>query len=106
MEHRFAGNDDLNLLAGWNHQLIQDEGYRNTITVAELRTRMRGWLEGEYQAVVFARDVKPVAYPLFRESAADVYLRQSFVRRDRRREGIGRDAVAVLHNNICHVTNA
>ena len=100
MEYRVTGNDDLNFLAGWNHQLIQDEGHRNTMTVAELRTRMRGWLEGEYQAVVFVRGAKPVAYALFKESAAEVYLRQLFVRRDRRREGIGRDAVAILQNDI------
>jgi GNAT superfamily N-acetyltransferase len=100
MEHRFADDDDLDLLAEWNHQLIQDEGHRNPMTVPQLRARMKGWLDGEYQAVVFTRKAEPVAYALFKESAAEVYLRQLFVRRDRRREGIGRKAVTALRNHI------
>lgn len=34
-------------------QLIQDEGHRNRMTVAELEQRMRGWIAGEYRAVIF-----------------------------------------------------
>ena len=43
MDYRLANNDDLDLLAEWNHQLIQDEGHRNRMTAPELRERMRGW---------------------------------------------------------------
>ena len=70
------------------------------MTVPELRARMRGWLSGEYKAVIFETEGEAVAYALYRESATEVYLRQLFVRRDRRREGIGRAAVAVLHQSI------
>jgi len=69
MHHRFASESDLDLLAEWNHQLIRDEGHRNPMTVRELRERMRGWLEGEYKAVIFAIEGEPVAYALYRESA-------------------------------------
>jgi GNAT superfamily N-acetyltransferase len=100
MEHRFAADHDLDLLAEWNHQLIRDEGHRNPMTVPELRERMREWLGGEYQAVIFAVAEEPVAYALYRESATEVYLRQLFVKRDRRRQGIGRAAAVVLHGQV------
>ena len=100
MEYRFATAADLDRLAEWNHQLIRDEGHRNAMTVAELRERMRGWLEGEYKAVIFGPQSDPVAYALFREGTAEVYLRQLFVRRDRRSEGIGREAVGILRERV------
>jgi GNAT superfamily N-acetyltransferase len=95
MEHRFATDSDLDLLAEWNHRLIRDEGHRNPMTVLELRDTMRGWLGGEYTAVIFGPQAEPVAYALYRETATEVYLRQLFVRRDPRREGIGRGALDV-----------
>lgn len=100
MEHHFATSDDLDRLAEWNHQLIRDEGHRNPMTVPELRERMRGWLDGEYKAVVFGPATDPVAYALFRETPTEIYLRQLFVRRDRRSEGIGRDAVGILRDHV------
>ena len=100
MEYRPATNADLVLLAEWNHQLIRDEGHRNRMTVAELRERMRGWLETEYKAVLFFTRGEPVAYALYRENPDEVYLRQFFVSRDKRREGFGRRAIAILRRSI------
>lgn len=100
MEWRIANEDQLDLLAEWNHQLIRDEGHRNPMTVAELRERMRGWLAGAYTAVVFERAGEPVAYALYKETEAEIYLRQLFVRRDRRREGIGREAMKILREQL------
>ena len=88
MDYRFATNDDLDRLAAWNHQLIRDEGQRNRMTIRELKERMAGWLAGEYRAVVFGSPSDPVAYALFSERASEVYLRQLFVRRGRRSEGM------------------
>ncbi len=100
MDHRFATDRDLDLLAEWNHQLIRDEGHRNPMTVPELSERMRGWLGGEYNAVIFGPEAAPVAYALYKETASEVYLRQLFVRRDRRSEGIGRAATAILRRQV------
>jgi GNAT superfamily N-acetyltransferase len=97
---RFSTNEDLDLLAEWNHQLIQDEGHRNPMTPPELRERMRAWLVSEYKAVVFEIQSEPVAYALYRETGSEVYLRQLFVRRDRRRAGIGRQAVDILRQQL------
>ncbi|MEW6754660.1 MAG: GNAT family N-acetyltransferase [Candidatus Latescibacterota bacterium] len=100
MEYRFATESDLDLLAEYNHQLIRDEGHRSPMTVPELRARLSAWLRGEYQAVICASEGEPLAYALYRESATEVCLRQLFVRRDLRRQGIGRQVVGILRSQV------
>jgi GNAT superfamily N-acetyltransferase len=90
---------DFDLLAEWNHQLIADEGHRNPMNVAELRKRMGDWIKGEHAAIIFSES-EDLAYALFKETDSEIYLRQFFVRRDRRREGIGRDAMNILFNRV------
>jgi predicted acetyltransferase len=92
--------DDCQLLAELNHQLIQDEGHRNSMTVVELEQRMRDWLASEYQAMLYECGGEVVAYALFRESAEEIYLRQLFVVRHRRRQGLGRQAVEMLRSQV------
>ena len=64
---------------------------------------MHGWLSGgEYRAVLFERDSQPVAYALYRADAdASIYLRQFFVAREHRRQGIGVAAIELLVGEIC-----
>lgn len=104
MHHRFAEvPSDLSLLTGWNHRLICDEGNRNPMTVPELEARMRDWLTtGEYRAVIFFDDMRgtPLAYALYRESREEIHLRQFFVPRELRRQGIGRQAIALLREKL------
>jgi GNAT superfamily N-acetyltransferase len=100
LSHRLATPADVPLLGGWNGELIRDEGHRNRMDVAELEERMRGWLAGEYVGVIFSSNGRPVAYALFRESECEIYLRQFFVCRDVRRQGIGRAAMQILLNDV------
>ena len=100
MEFRQATVADCSLLAELNHQLIRDEGHLNPMTVPELEERMCGWLGTDYQAVVFAINAEAVAYALYRDDGAEIYLRQFFVVRHRRREGIGRRAMRILFDNV------
>ena len=100
MSYHFATDGDMQLLAEWNHQLIRDEGHRNPMTVPEFRERMTGWLAGEYKAILFVHETTPVAYALYRETEREVYLRQLFVVRERRHQGIGRETVDILRNQI------
>lgn len=94
---RMATDADAPILASLNHQLIRDEGHRNPMTEPELEARMRGFLRGRYAAVMFYRDDAVVAYVLYRTTAdGGIYLRQFFVTPDARREGVGREAVALL----------
>lgn len=100
MTFRPARLDDGPLLAQLNHHLIRDEGHRNRMTLPELEQRMRGWLAGEYRAVVYEDGGEVVAYALYREQPEEIYLRQLFVVRHRRRQGIGRQAVEILRSQV------
>ena len=100
MQYRYATEADCALLAQLNHQLIKDEGHSNPMTPPELEERLRMWLTTNYKAVIFEQDSKIVAYALYRDEASEIYLRQFFVVRHRRREGLGRRAMRVLFDNI------
>ncbi len=97
---RPATLDDCGILANLNHQLIRDEGHRNPMTVPQLEQRMRGWLANPYRAVIYEEGGEVVAYALYREQSDEIYLRQLFVSRDRRRQGIGRKAVEILRSQV------
>ena len=100
LSFREAALADCPRLAELNHQLIQDEGHRNPMTVPQLEQRMREWLSGEYRAVIFEDGGEIVAYALFREQPEKVHLRQLFVVRHRRNQGIGRRAVEILRTRF------
>jgi len=100
MTFRTAILDDCSRLADLNHQLIQDEGHGNSMTVSELDLRMRGWLSGEYLAIIYEDGGEVVAYALFRERPDEIHLRQLFVVRHRRSQGIGRHAVEILRSQV------
>jgi len=74
------------------------------MTVPELEQRMRRWLEGEYVAILFEEAGKVVAYALYRERPDEIYLRQLFVVRQRRRKGLGKQAMRLLRTEIWPTT--
>ena len=88
------------MLAELNHQLIRDEGHSNPMTVPELEVRMRGWLSANYTATIFEEQGHVVAYVLYRDDGPEIYLRQFFVLRHQRREGLGRRAMRLLLDEI------
>ena len=100
MHLREATTEDLPLLAELNRQLIQDQQSPNPMSVAELEERMRGWLVAEYRAALFEIDSQPVAYGLFRPDDGDIRLRQFFVARAFRRQGIGRRAIEAFRQRF------
>jgi GNAT superfamily N-acetyltransferase len=101
MHYRFATVADARFLAELNYQLIRDEGHRNPMDVNQLEHRMYGWLSArEYCAVIFVQEDTPVAYALYREDPEEIYLRQFFVVRTRRRHGFGRSAMQSLLSDI------
>ena len=72
-----AGDSDLGVLAELNLMLIQDEGHRNSMGLAELQDRMAGWLDSEYEATILSTgDADNVAYALWAARPEHVYLRQ------------------------------
>ena len=101
MNHRPATRADLDLLARWNHELIEDEQAQNPMSVPELKERMRAWLtRRQFAAVIFETAGEPVAYALFREHAGAIFLRHFFVRRGRRRARVGAQAMALLEQTV------
>jgi predicted acetyltransferase len=100
MRHRLGNDADLDLLSTWNEQLIQDEGHRNSMTILELKRRMKDWISTDYKAVIFEAFGEPLAYALFIEKENEIYLRQLFVRRDKRQNGIGHQAIKILRDDI------
>jgi len=100
LHHRLATQADVQMLAEMNHQLIQDEGHRNPMSLIQLIGRMSSWLDHEYTAVIFERDGNSVAYALYRTDGASIYLRQFFVQRQWRRRGIGKRALHILLNEV------
>ena len=97
---RRATSSDCARLAELNHQLIRDEGHRNPMTVSELERRMKSWLATDYTAMIFEEGGAVVSYALYCEQPEEIYLRQLFVLRHRRRHGIGRQAVEILRSQI------
>jgi ribosomal protein S18 acetylase RimI-like enzyme len=104
MNHRFATDEDVPLPTGMNRRLVEEEGHRNRFrSDAWLEDRMRGFLAGGYQAVLFERDGRTVAYALYTdqtENADTIYLRQIYVDRSCRRQGVGREAMRILLEEI------
>lgn len=96
---RVATHEDVSNLARMNRLLIQDEGHRNPMSLAELEKRMLGWLEVEYQAALFEESGRALGYALYRFDEEWVYLRQFFIEREERRKGIGRAAFEWLLEN-------
>lgn len=88
-------------LAEMNARLLQDEDHPNrNLPTSELESRMRNWLiSGEYEATLFEID-EPVAYALFRREPGEVFLRQFFVERGKRRQGFGRTAMGLLLREV------
>ncbi len=94
---------DLDLLAHMNRELIEDERHPNPMTPPELRDRFLRFAAEGWTADLFLFDGEVVGYALHRREPPDaarpgsqVHLCQFFVARDRRRQGIGRRALAAL----------
>ncbi len=97
---RFATDDDAPLVARMNKQLIEDERHRNSMSVSELTERLRHWLSSGYQVVLFEYGQEVIGYVLFRREPEHVYVRQFFIAREHRRQGIGREAIEWLRRNV------
>ena len=85
---------DIDLLAGMNKRLIEDERHPNPMTVSELADRMRGWLESGYRCIIAWNSTIALGYCLHREEDRYYYMRQLYTERDYRHRGV---ATALLN---------
>ena len=105
---RTARADDLLDLAQMNKRLIEDEGHRNPMSIPELEQRIRRWLQSDWRADLFLQsniedDTTLVGYALYQNrkdeytpDCPEVYLRQFFIERPHRGQGLGRLAIQML----------
>lgn len=87
---------DVPALAQMNRMLIEDERAENDMTIPQLEARMAGFLAGEYRAFLFEAAGEGIGYALVNMSPTPLYLRQFFIRREKRRSGLGRAAFRAL----------
>jgi GNAT superfamily N-acetyltransferase len=100
---RPADEADLSLLAQMNKRLIEDEGSRNPMSLDQLAERMRGWLLGDWEVKLFATTAGVVGYAVYQARRDEyfpdqtfVYLRQFYIEREMRGQGLGTAALRVL----------
>jgi GNAT superfamily N-acetyltransferase len=99
---RPATSLDLPVLAAMNKALIEDEGSRNPMTLFELERRMEMWLRGEWNVDLLLDGAETVGYGIYQlqrdeyDGTAVVFVRQYYIVRERRREGLGRALFEML----------
>jgi GNAT superfamily N-acetyltransferase len=98
-----AADADLPLLARMNRHLADDEGSRNRMSADALAERMRGWLHGDWHIDVITEGDATLGYTVYQirpdeyePERAIVYVRQFFIERERRGQGLGRHAFMLL----------
>jgi len=103
LKWRRAGVEDVSRLAHWNKQLIEDEGSRNPMTPAQLETRMMGWMQGnDWDIWMLERGGESVGYAVLRVAVEDseIFLRQFFIAREYRSQGVGKVALEQLRSHF------
>ena len=98
-------SDDHSLISEWNRQLQIDEGAA-AMELEAIETRLRRWLSGAFDVVIFESDSEAIGYALYRPTDPDqkepggIYLRQFFIARAHRRLGHGSAAIAVFLQEV------
>lgn len=102
LRYRFAGARDAQLLARLNLLLVEDGADFGSPDPGFFQRRMQRWLgDGHNRAVLFEDERGRLqAYAVYKEDAAEIYLRQFLVLRAARRRGVGREAYTLLRTRI------
>ncbi len=92
LQIRIGSDEDLDLLATLNKQLIEDEQHDNPMNVEQLRERMKGFIHSDYKAYLFEKGSQTIGYALVDHVKKPFYVRHFFICRDERRKGYGKTA--------------
>ncbi len=104
---REVNEEDIATIATMNRRLVEDERSRNPFSETQFRQRIAGWLAGdEWELVLFTDPTgTAVGYAVYRLQRHDyyrtrqvVYLRQFFIDRPFRGQGLGRAAYLQLES--------
>lgn len=101
---RRADTADAAVLAQMNDRLVTDQGSASSWSPGKFQRRFEEWLRtGEWQVDVVVEDYQIVGYAVYQErrdyyyeSKTVTYLRQFYIDRDHRGQGVGREALSVL----------
>ena len=88
--------EDVSVLARMNKCLIEDERSSNPMNLSELTERMKGFIEGDYDAYFFKDGETIVGYALVDRTSNPLYLRQFYIAREQRRKHYGKSAFQAL----------
>jgi GNAT superfamily N-acetyltransferase len=91
-----ATTADVPLLAALNRELYEDERHPYPLELPALTERMMRWVAGEYRVLLLRRGARLAGYAVWRDEEFGAYLRQFFICRDQRRQGLGRAAMRLL----------
>ncbi|MDQ0060094.1 GNAT family N-acetyltransferase [Paenibacillus harenae] len=97
---RICLDDDLDLLAALNKQLIEDEKHDNKMDLDQLKERMRGFIHTTYTAYLFEQNGDVKGYALVDHVREPLYLRHFFICRHCRRGGYGKAAFQLLTKQL------
>lgn len=89
---RICDDEDLDLLAEMNKQLIEDEKHDNKLNICELRERMSDFIHTEYNAYIFEKDGEVIGYALINFKRDPLYLRHFLIHRNALRQNYGTEA--------------
>lgn len=89
---RICLDDDLDLLAELNKQLIEDEKHDNKMDLNQLKERMKAFIHTSYKAYLFEQNGDVKGYALIDHIRQPLYLRHFFICRHCRRGGYGKEA--------------
>ena len=100
-----ARNEDLQILAEMNKQLIEDERSSNPMGINELEKRMSEFFENAWEIDLIMKEEKIIGYTLYQyqedsinRTEKRVYIRQYFIRREYRKMGYGIAGIDLLWN--------
>jgi ribosomal protein S18 acetylase RimI-like enzyme len=91
---------NIDQLAVLNKYLIEDEQHPNPMNVEQLAKRMSGWLQAEYTGYLAWINDYITAYCLYRDDGEFYYLRQLYVARGFRRQGIATRLLNWMYANV------
>jgi len=96
IEIKECTENDIELLAKMNKQLIEDEKANNLMDITQLENRMNDFLNNGYKAFFFIIEEKIIGYALCDMTKEPKYLRQFFIKREERRKHYGKYSFSKL----------
>lgn len=92
--------NDIDKLAALNKQLTEDEMSDNAMSIEEFKSRMKTFLNTDYEAYFFMIDSDIVGYALVNVSITPIYLRQFLICREYRINHFGETAFMLLKEKL------